>query len=139
MSTQLEANKAVVLRFNKEVIEEGNVESFNAIMHEEFINQTAPPGMDPGAAGMIYTFNELFRPAFPDIQVTIFRQVAEGDLVTTHKVITGTHTGTLMGIAPTGKKISIQVMDMVRIRNGKYFEHWGVNSLPSVLAELAKG
>lgn len=134
-----EKNKAVVIRFNKEVIENGNIESFQELMDSEFINHSAPAGADQGPDGMIYTFNQILRPAIPDIKVTIYDQIAEGDMVTTRKNISGTQTGNLMGIPPTGKKISIDVIDIVRIKNGKYLEHWGVNTLPSVIAQLRTG
>ena len=133
----LEKNKAAVRKFNKEVIEQCNWETFNAIMDKDFINQTAPAGSN-GADGMWNTFNNILRPAFPDLKVEIYDQVAENDKVTTRKAIVGTHKGVLMGIAPTGRQIKIDVIDIVRLKNGKYFEHWGINTLQSVLAELKK-
>src|SRR4051812_46727441 len=119
-------NKTVVLRFNKEVIEQGNQESFKELMDDNFINHTAPPGANNGPESMRYTFEEILRPAFPDIKVTIFDQIAEGDKVTTRKAITGTHTGTFMNIPATGQAITINVIDIVTIKNGRYFEHWGM-------------
>ena len=86
---------------------------------------------------MLNTFNNVLRPAFPDLKVIIHEQVAEGDVVTTRKAITGTHTGSLLGIAPTGAAVTIDVIDMVRLRNGRYYEHWGVNTLPAVLQQLS--
>jgi predicted ester cyclase len=139
METQTEKNKAVVRRFNKEVIEEGNVQSFEELMDANFINRSAPAGADNGPKGMINTFNNILRPAMPDMKVIIYEQVAEGDLVTTRKNISGTQTGTLIGIPPTGKKVSIDVIDIVKIKNGKYAEHWGINTLPVVLAQLKSG
>jgi len=136
MERETEKNKVAVRRFNKEVIEDGSVQSFEELMDKQFINHSAPAGMDNGPQGMIHTFNNVLRPAMPDIKVTIYEQVGEGDLVTTRKNISGTQTGMLMGIAPTGKKVSIDVIDIVRIKNGKYFEHWGINTLPSALAQL---
>jgi predicted ester cyclase len=138
MQSQLENNKAVVRRFNKEVIEQGNLESFKELMDENFINRTAAAGVNNGPEGMINTFNNILRPAFPDMTVTIYGQVAEGDLVTTRKAIMGTHTGAFMGVPATGRKVTIDVMDMVRIKNGKYYEHWGINTMQVVLAQLAK-
>lgn len=132
----MEQNKAIVKRFNKEVIEQGNIESFKALMDTAFINHSAPPGADNGPDGMINTFNKVLRPAMPDMKVIIYSQVAEGDFVTTRKAIVGTHAGTFLGIPPTGKQIIIDVIDIVRIKDGKYFEHWGVNTLPTVLAML---
>ena len=136
MKTQLEKNKDVVIRFNKEVIENGNVKIFEELMHSNFINQSAPEGTDHTSQGMIDTFNTILRPGIPDIKVTIHQQVAEGDLVTTQKTINGTHTGMLLGIAPTGRNINIDVIDVVRIKDGKYFEHWGINTFALVLQQL---
>ena len=138
MSTHLEQNKAVVRRFNHEVIEQGNTASFHELMDPAFVNHAAPAGADNGPAGMLHTFNQVLRPAMPDLKVTIYDQVAEVDLVTTRKAITGTQTGPLLGIAPTGRTITIDVIDVVRLRLGKYYEHWGVNTLPAVLQQLAK-
>jgi|SRR6187402_1784482 len=138
MDAQLEAIKEVIRRFNNEFIEGGNLQSFTDLMHAEFINRTAAPGMDEGPQGILYAFNSILRPAFPDLQVKIDEQIAEGDLVTTRKSFHGTHLGVLMGIPPTGEKVTIHVIDIVRVRDGKYFEHWGVNTLASVMAELAK-
>jgi len=136
METMTENNKAVVRRFNQEVIGEGNLESFKELMDEQFVNRSAPEGMSNGADGMIYFFNEILRPAMPDVHVTIHQQVVEGDLVTTRKTIGGTHTGTLLGIPATGRAVNIDVIDIVRVKAGKYFEHWGITSLPEVLAQL---
>jgi len=133
----LEQNKAIVRRFNKEVIVECNLESFNSLMDKEFINRTAPAASN-GAEGMWHTFSLILKPAFPDLSVEIYDQVAEGDKVTTRKAIIGTHQGTLMGIPPTGKKIKIDVIDIVRLKDGRYLEHWGINTLQSVIAELKK-
>lgn len=135
-NSQLEKNKEVVRRFNNEVIEKGNVEIFEELMDEHFINHSAPQGADNRKQGMINTFNSVLRPAMPDIQVTILQQIAEDDLVTTRKNISGTHTGDFMGIPPSHRRISIDVIDIVRLKNGKYAEHWGINNLAVVLAQL---
>ncbi|MBE9663138.1 ester cyclase [Mucilaginibacter myungsuensis] len=134
----IENNKAVVRRFNQEVIGQGNVDSFNALMDENFINRSAPAGMDNGPQGMIWFFNEALRPAIPDLKVIIHDQVAEGDMVTTRKTISGKQTGQLLGVPATGQTISIEVIDMVRIKDGRYVEHWGITTLPELLATLAK-
>lgn len=130
------ANKAVVLRFNKEVIEQGNEATFRELMAPDFVNRSAPPGAPMGPEGMLITFNRVLRPAFPDLVVEIHDQIAEGDKVTTRKTIRGTHRGELFGLQPTGKRIEIDVIDIVRLANGRYAEHWGVNTLASVLSIL---
>lgn len=132
----LSANKSVVLRFNQEVIERGNEGAFRELMAPEFVNRTAAPGTSPGPDGMFHTFNRVLRPAFPDLLVQIHEQIAEGDKVTTRKTIHGTHRGELFGIPPTDRRISIDVIDIVRLENGRYVEHWGLNTLATVLTSL---
>jgi predicted ester cyclase len=132
----LERNKAAVIRFNKEIIEKGDETAFQELIAHDFVNRTAAPGTPSGAEGMRSTFNRLLRPAFPDLRVEIHDQIAEGDKVTTRKTIHGTHRGEFMGIAPTGRPVAIEVIDIVRLRDGQYVEHWGVNTLPTVVAQL---
>ena len=54
---QLEDNKAVVTRFNKKVIERGNIATFHALMDVAFVNRSAPPGTDSGSNSMLHIFN----------------------------------------------------------------------------------
>jgi predicted ester cyclase len=136
MTTEnFEKNKEIVRRFNKEVIEQGNLDTFWQLMDNDFINRTAPASAND-ANGMWNTFSNILRPAFPDLTVEIYEQIAEGDKVVTRKAITGTHKGKLFDISPTGQKIRIDVIDIVRVKDGKYIEHWGINTLQTVLTEL---
>ncbi len=139
MDSLAQLNKQVVQRFNQEVIAEGRLDTVADLMDPDFINHSAPAGTDNGPGGMLHTFNNILRPALSGMQVHIQQQVAEGDVVTTRKTITGTHTGPLLGIAPPGQAVTIDVMDMIRLRNGKYYEHWGVNTLAAVVARLRAG
>ena len=130
--------KQVVTRFNLEVIQDGNRKSFDALMSPDFINWSAPDSTLRDAETMWRTFDTVLRPVLSDMKVDILDQLCEGDKVTTRKTITGRHTGTLMGIQPTGRTISIDVIDIVRVRDGQYLEHWGLNTLSSVLTQLQK-
>ena len=134
-----ELNKSVVRRFNKEVIEGGSRASFDELMDESFVNRSAPAGALNGPESMWNTFENVLRPALSRLQVEIHEQLCDGDKVVTRKSISGMHTGTLIGLAATGKPVSIEVIDIVRIRDGRYFEHWGINTLQSVLTQLRVG
>ena len=78
------------------------------------------------------------RTGFPDIKVEILEQVAERDLVTTRKKITATHTGEIFGIPPSHKKVEINVIDIIKLKDGKYMEHWGQSNFSEVIAEISK-
>lgn len=58
------------------------------------------------------------------------------DIVWAHYKSSGEHTGVFMGHEPTGKKFSIDIMDMARIENGKIIEHWGVPDRFALLMQL---
>lgn len=135
--TQQQRNKETVIRFNKEVIEQGNAASFSALVSPACINSTAPEGTPADAAGMLYFLHNILRAGFPDVKVTIQDQVAEEDRVTTRKQLLGTHTSNFMGIAPTGKHVCINVIDIIRLHNDQYVEHWGASNIAEVMAQLS--
>ena len=64
--------------------------------------------------------------AFPDLQMTVERQVVEGDLITNHWTATGTHDGPLEDIEPTGKTINISGLVIARFQGAKIAEEWEV-------------
>jgi predicted ester cyclase len=57
---------------------------------------------------------------------------ADGERVTTYKTYHGTHEGPFLGIAPTHRKIHFESVDVMRVRNGKITDHWGVGNLLSL-------
>jgi predicted ester cyclase len=59
-----------------------------------------------------------------------------GDKVVTRKTFHGTHTGQFLGLAPTGHKASWDVIDIVRIKDGKMVEHWDVTDVFGLLMQL---
>lgn len=132
-----EKNKAIVIRFNKEVIEQGNMKSFNELVANDLVNHSAPVGGPNGPESMIYFLFQILRVGFSDLQVEILDQIAEGDRVTTRKKIYATHTGDFMGIPASNKKVEINVIDIIRLHQGKYVEHWGLSSLAEVIAQLS--
>jgi predicted ester cyclase len=87
----------------------------------------------------IATAREIYtalRAAFPDFHAEIHWQISDGDRVTTYKTYHGTHEGTFWGLAPTGRKIHFETVDVMRVRNGKITDHWGVANLFSLMQQL---
>lgn len=133
-----EENKAIVVRYNKEVIQGCNMELMNNLVTPNFINHSAPPGMPEGVDGMIYFFTEILHGSFSNIEVEIQDMLAEDSKVVTRKEITATHTRELMGIPPTGKTITLKVIDILAVEDGKISAHWGENNFVGVLQSLAQ-
>ena len=79
---------------------------------------------------------KAFFNAFPDLEVEILTQVAEGDVVATHKVFRGTHLGTFLGVAATGRQVEFDVMEFLVLREGKITEHWGMPRIPVLMRQI---
>jgi steroid delta-isomerase-like uncharacterized protein len=66
-----------------------------------------------------------FRAAFPDLRVTLEDAFACGDKVADRMTWTATQTGPLMGMPPSGKRVSVGETHIARIAGGKIVERWG--------------
>ena len=118
-----EQNKALVRRFFEDAWNTGNLALIDVIMAPDVVVHGAPPGARPGSQGIKHAVT-MFRTAFPDIHMTIEDMLAEGDKVAIRLTATGTHKGELMGIAPTGKHVSITATAIYRFAGGKIQEGW---------------
>jgi len=77
-----------------------------------------------------------FRAAFPDLRVTIEDLLADGGRFASRTTVTGTHTGDLMGMPPTGTHISVEAVDIGRVADGQAQERWGGLNMYSLLTQL---
>src|SRR5687768_9906231 len=121
--TEVERNKAVVRRFVEEVQNQKNFAVYDELNDPEFVNLSAPAGMPADREGGKLYLGAFFK-AFPDCQFTIDDMIAEGDRVATKKTFIGTHTGDFGQIPPTGRRVTLQYVDIIRVRDGKIVEHW---------------
>ena len=135
MST--ETNKKIVTRFNMEFIEAGNEKVYRELVDPSFINRTAPAGAQTAEASFQFIQNVL-RSAIQNLKVTIHTQVAENDLVVTHKTFTGIHVQDFAGIKPSHREVKIHIMDIIRLKDDKYVEHWSVRDMQDVISESLK-
>jgi predicted ester cyclase len=101
----------------------------------DFVSHNNPPGLPPGVEG-VKQFFTTFRDAFPDVSVEIDELVAEGDRVAVATTFTGTHEGELMGVAPTGRRVSVTGIDMVRVAGGRIVEHRGLTDIVGLMRQL---
>ncbi len=131
---KLEANKSIVRRTHDEVWSKGNLDIIDELYTPDYIAHWVG-GADTG----LEEFKEIVvnaRTAFPDMKEEILHIVAEGDLVVTHFVNSGTFMGEMDGFAPTGKKGSNPEMAVHRIGNGKIAEQWTVADRLNLLNQL---
>src|SRR4029450_5011806 len=127
---------AVVRRNTEEVQSRGYFEVFEELFAADFVDHTPQPGgFTPDRDGARNLYRTL-RAAFPDFNVEIHWQISDGDRVTTFKTYHDTHEGTFWGLAPTGRKIYFETVDVMRVRNGKIPDPWGLANLFSPMQPL---
>jgi steroid delta-isomerase-like uncharacterized protein len=130
-----EHNKAIVRRMVEEAQSGHNLAAVDELFAADFIDHSVPPGLPPSREGVKMQFS-MFFDAFPDLHVVIHDQVAEGDEVVTRKTFHGTHQGDLMGIPPSGRPIAFDVIDILRLKDGKITDHWNVVDQLSLMRQI---
>lgn len=88
-----------------------------------------------GPEGVLAYFGELFT-AFPDLALTVRSTVAEEDRVAVHWTASGTFAGPLWGIAPTGARIALEGIDLLRVADGLIVRNDAVPDSMSVARQI---
>jgi predicted ester cyclase len=130
-----EQNKALARRFYEEVFNQKKLTTIDELCDPAFIDHNAMPGQRPGAEGLKDMFGHMLA-GLPDLRITIHELVAERDIIVARFTIEGTHKGTFLEAAPTGKRVTLRGMDMVRLRDGRAVEAWHEGNDAEVLMSL---
>jgi predicted ester cyclase len=134
MST--DTNKKIVQRFVAEYQTGDDQQVLHDTIAETLVNHTPMSPDAPGGVEEVKGIFDMFHAAFEGFTAEIVDQLAEGDKVMTYKTFSGTHTGEFMGIPPTGKHVRFDVMDIIRLADGRFVEHWGLVDQASLLRQL---
>ncbi len=120
-----EGNKALADRFHMDVFQEGNLDAADEILSPEFSwHGGFSPGEDQRGPEPAKQVASAVIAAFPDRRITHEDTIAEGDRVLIRWALTGTQDGELMGIPPTGRRVTVTGFDLFRIEDGKIVEMW---------------
>jgi steroid delta-isomerase-like uncharacterized protein len=122
----LEDNKALMRRWFEEVWNQGRADAVAEFFAEDGVahglsDDPAKPMRGPSE---FLPFHGQFRGAFPNIEVVVEDQVAEGDLVATRCIVRGKHTGDHLGFAATNSPVDFTGIAITRIKDGKIVEAW---------------
>ena len=136
VSVPASSNEAVLRRVYEQGIVKGNLSVLDESLDRNFVDhEPLPPGFKPGVEGVKQLFTAL-RTGFPDLQVTMNDVANQGDKVWARATFTGTHKGTFLNIPPTNKKVSFELIDILRFSGGRVAEHWGVIDNLGMLQQL---
>jgi steroid delta-isomerase-like uncharacterized protein len=132
MSTE---NKALIRRMIDEVWNQKNLATVENFAAADCIGH-APTGVDAHGPDGIRQNVTRFITAFPDLHLTIEDMIAEGDKVVIRFTSRGTHQGEFLGIAPTGKRVTVTATGTYRIEGSKIKEGWVNQDLFGLLQQL---
>jgi steroid delta-isomerase-like uncharacterized protein len=118
-------NEALAERFHMELLQQGNLAVADEIIAPDFVIHSSGllPPLQRGPAGA-KQLALMIRNIFSDVRLTQEDMISAGDKVVIRWSASGTHTGEVLGIAPTGKRMTLTGIDVFRIADGKLVELW---------------
>jgi predicted ester cyclase len=123
VATRAEATGSALLDKYVAAVNAHDTSSFPEIHTESYIQHS---GRSPsGLAAQIENFRGIFG-RMPDVQTRVEDRIIAGDKVVARMTFSATHTQPLLGIAPTGRRFTLRTIDIWRVENGKFAEHWDV-------------
>ena len=117
-----EENKAVVHRW-VDAFNEGDLDAVDELLTDSYVRHD-PNSPDVRGPEEEKQFIAMYRSAFPDLHFSVEDIVAEGEKVATRVGISATHEGELLGIPPSGRRLSFTAMELYRLEGGKIAEQW---------------
>lgn len=116
-------------------VNSGQLDSLDALVAEDAVDNDPAPGQGPGPAGYKAFFGEMIV-AFPDLHIEVVHLVANDTDVAFAYILSGTHRGPFMGHLASGKTMSVRGMQISRFKNGKLAERWGSSDQQGMLEQL---
>lgn len=131
---RLERNKDAVRAIVDRIFVHQDEAAIDELVAEDFVPHTfgpMPPGRDGLREGMRRAGAGISDPEFE-----IHDLIAEGDRVAARLTTSARHTGTFMGIEPSGNRYSIDEIHIFRLRDGLLVEHWHEFDKGSLMTQL---
>lgn len=123
-------------RIPLEAFGEGKVEVLDEVLADDYVVHVLPAEGTGGADVLVGLIGRL-RAAFPDLSYVIDDVICQGSTVAMRATASGTQTGQLQSLAPTGKRASWTEMHFLRFDDaGRVVEHWGVADEFQALQQL---
>src|SRR3712207_861437 len=120
-----EGNEALAHRFHMDIFQEGTIDAADEILTPDFTwHGGFSPGEDQRGPEPTKQVASAVIAAFPDRRITHEDTIAQGEKVLIRWAMTGTQEGEIMGIPPTGRRVTLTGFDLFRIEGGKIAEMW---------------
>ena len=135
-----EQNKAVVRRFIEEMWNQRKLELADELFAQDCVTHQLRGGEDstgaPRSPDLVKREAAGWLAAFPDLKFDIKQMIAADDQVVSRYTMHGTHIGPWLGVAPTERSVSVPMMTIHRVRDGKIVEDWVFVGTLTLLQQL---
>jgi steroid delta-isomerase-like uncharacterized protein len=129
-------DNAATMRRAYELISEGDIDGFGALVAAGFVDHDEVPGIAPTKEGVMELFRG-YRETFPDMRMDVEDVIASGDTAVARVTVSGTQSGEFMGMPSSGRRVEVALIDIMRFDDdGLVSEHWGVVDMLSMLQQL---
>ncbi len=129
-----EENKRLVRRFYEQVVSACAVSNVADFIAPDCVETDGKVRIASGIDGMTKHVQGV-REVYPDLRLTVERQIAEGEWVVTQVTARGTHIGGWLGMKPTGKRLVFTGVNVDRVVDGRIVEHGGAANMLEPLLE----
>src|SRR6267378_1570378 len=120
-------------RLFAQALNEKRVELFDEFIHPEYNNHN--PQAQPGPAAVKAFFRHCLD-TFPDTKVVVEDVIDEGDRISARFTYRGTFTNPFMGYRPNSASVQLRRIDIWRVKDGKFAEHWDELNLLEVFQQI---
>ena len=124
----IEANKRLVRQFYEDVVSTGDVNRVADFVAAECVETDGLTRVDSGIDGMVEHVRGV-RGVYPDLRITVDRQIAEGEWVASLITARGTHQGEWLGMKPTGRTLVFTAVNVDHVVDGRIVEHGGAANM----------
>jgi steroid delta-isomerase-like uncharacterized protein len=119
-----------------ELLNAQDLDGFAELLADDFVEHEAIEGVPPTKEG-VKQFFAMYIAAFPDLRMEVEDMTSSSDKVWSRVRCTGTQQGELMGMAPTGKSVDVQAIDIVQFGDdGRATAHWGITDTMTMMQQL---
>ena len=129
------SNKSVSMKFFEIYGNQHDVEGCAPLFAEDaHIDTTVAPGPFDFLGYKMVGY--AFLAGFPDLSATVLDQIEEGDKVVSRVAWSGTHTGELNGMPPTGRSFRSEAIYIDRLADGRIIERREINDMMGMMVQL---
>ena len=127
--------RSLLDRYVAEVWEAGDPDAAGRYLAPGYRRHRSATGETIDRTGQLELL-EGFRRAFPDATISIEDSIEGHDRIAFRSTMRGTHRDALLGIPPTGRNVTVGLLDLIRVEDGVFVEQWGGPDMLDLVRQL---